>query len=92
MHRFLIELTHADEHIACVRALQAIEQYGSHFITHAEWGCEEGVHAGYLVVEAESRDDALQIVPPQFRRDARVVKVKTFTRESIRDLVAALER
>ena len=92
MPRFLIELAHDDEHSACVRALQAIEQYGSHLMTHANWGCAQGVHAGYVIAETESRAEALLLVPPQFRREARIVEVKTFTREDIREMVAELER
>ena len=36
MPKFMIELTHSNEHDACVRALQAIEQYGSHYMTHGQ--------------------------------------------------------
>ena len=68
MPRYLIELTHSDEYTACVKALQAIEQMGSHFVTHAEWGCRDGVHTGWLMIELASREEAMQIVPVQFRK------------------------
>jgi hypothetical protein len=58
MPRFLIQLSHRDEHEACVRALGALERYGSHFLTHADWGCKDGVHCGEdiraLIAELES--------------------------------------
>jgi len=73
MPKYLIELPHEDERIACIKALRAIEEHGSHFVTHADWGCNDGVHCGWLIVELDSREDALTIVPPEMRRDARVV-------------------
>ena len=85
MPRYLIEIPHADEHEACVRALHALDTHGSHFVTHAEFGCRDGAHSGWLTVEADSRADAACMVPPEFRRDARIVKVETFTREDIRN-------
>ena len=91
MPRFLIELAHEDEHTACVRALRAIEQYGSHFMTHADWGCKAGFHSGWLIVELDSRDDALLMVPPEFRREARIVELNQYTPEEIASLASQLE-
>ncbi len=91
MPRYLIELTHEDEHDACVRALRAIEQYGAHFVTHADWGCHDGIHCGWLVVELDSREEAMMVVPPEFRPEARIVELNRFTREEIASLIAGLE-
>ena len=91
MARFLIELTHGSEGNACLKALHAIEQAGSHFVTRAEWGCVDGDHCGWLTVEVDSREEALQIVPPEFRKEARVVELNRFTRENIAAMIAKLE-
>ncbi len=91
MPRYMIELTHGSDHASCVTALASIEQYGSHFMTHADWGCRDGVHVGWLVAELESREEAIQIVPPQFRHQARIVELNKFTREEIRAYVDELE-
>jgi hypothetical protein len=91
MPRFLIQLSHRDEHEACVRALGALERYGSHFLTHADWGCKDGVHCGWLVADLEDRNAAMQLVPPEFRHEARIVQLNRFTREDIRALIAELE-
>ena len=91
MPSYLIEIPHEDEHAACVRALHAIEQYGSHFMTHAYWGCPSGVHSGQLVAELDCREDALRMVPPEFRRAARIIEVRRYTREGIRELLEGLE-
>lgn len=91
MPRYLIELRHGDEHAACVKALRAIEQYGSHFVTHADWGCKAGTHRGWLIVELGSRDEAMQLVPPEYRQEARVVELNRFSREEIVSWIAELD-
>jgi hypothetical protein len=91
MQSYLIQLTHEDEHSACVRALHAVEQYGSHLITHAHWGCKDGVHTGWMIAELLSRDDALLMVPPEFRSEATVTEVERMTGADIAALVAELE-
>lgn len=91
MPRFLIEIVHEDEHDACVRALHAIHSFGSHFVTHAEFGCADGAHAGWLIVELESRAQAERMVPPEFRQDARIVELQRFSPEHIESMLAELE-
>jgi hypothetical protein len=91
MPRFLIELSHGDEHTECVRALHVIERYGSHMLTHADWGCKDGVHSGWLIVELDSRDEAMMMVPPEYRREARIVELRKFSREEVEALAAELE-
>ena len=90
MPRYLIQLTHADEHAACVRALHAVQQYGSHLVTHLDWGCKDGVHSGWAIAECENRGVAMQMVPPEMRQEARVVKIDKFTPDEIVDWLDAL--
>ena len=84
-------MTHSDEHTACVRALRAIEQYGSHFVTQANWGCKAGIHCGWLIVEVDNDKEAMQLVPPELRGEARIVALNQFTKEDIADLISGLE-
>ena len=91
MSRYLIELAHEDEHIACLKALQAIERYGAHLLTEMDWGCKVGTHCGWLIAEVDHRDDAARLVPPEFREEARIIELNKFTREEIRSLSAELE-
>jgi hypothetical protein len=88
---YLIEVKHGDEHEACVRALQAIEQYGSHLKTHAEWGREDGHHACWLIAELEDCDDAMRMVPPEFRPETTVIALNRFTKEQIAQFISELE-
>lgn len=91
MPRYLIHLTHGSDHEVCVRALAAIERYGGHLFTNVDWGCKSGNHSGWLVVELNSRDEAMQMVPPEFRKETQIVELNRFTREEIAAWVAKLD-
>jgi hypothetical protein len=91
MSKYLIEIHHSTEHEGCVRALNAIMQFGSHLATHADFGCEDGVHIGWLIVDVESREDAHQMVPPQYRADARIIQLRRWNRQEIESMLAELE-
>ena len=91
MPRYLIEIPHGDELLACQKALRAIEEFGSHFVTRADWGCENGTHAGWLIAELEDRKQALQVVPPEFRSDARIVELNSFSRDQIKTMISEME-
>jgi len=90
MARFLIELKHSDEHDGCVRALEAIERYGSHYMTHADWGCKDGTHCSWLIVDLDTREEAVRMVPVGFREEARIVMLNRFTKDEIASLVESL--
>ena len=86
MARFLIEVSHEPEVIACIRAVEVFLRTGSHFLTRADWGCKDGVHKAWIIVELDSKSDALNIVPPDFRSQATVVQLNTFSLEQIEEL------
>jgi hypothetical protein len=69
----------------------AIEQFGSHFITEADWGCEDGVHCCWMIVQADSRDEAMRMVPAELRQQVRIIKLNRFTRETLAARIAELE-
>jgi len=89
MKRYLIEVPHEAERIACYRAIHVFLASGSHFLTHCDWGCKDGIHKAWLTVEAESRDAARQILPPAFRNQARIVELERF---SMSDVETALSQ
>ena len=91
MPRYMIELKHGDEHMACVRALEAVRLHGSHLVTHADWGCQDGVHIGWLIAECPDSQEAARMVPPELRQDARVICLSRFTLEEVAGLVAEIE-
>ena len=83
MQRYLIELAHDDSKKSCELAVQVLKSSGSHFLTHADIGCHDGVHMAWLNVEVNNRKEALMIVPPVFRDKAKVVKLQRFSLERI---------
>ena len=85
MPRFLIEVAHdnAPDAVACSKVIQIFQQTGSHWVTHADWGCRDGNHKAWLILEAESKDEARLVVPAQFRGDARITRLTKFTIDQI---------
>ena len=90
MPRFLIEVPHAPGHDACVRAAHTLLSSGSHFISRADWGCRDGVHKTWMIVEVDSKGDARQIVPPAFRSDTNVIELNLFTLQEAKDMLEEL--
>ena len=83
MTRFLIEVPHEGTKEACERAVQYFLMTGSHFMTNADWGCDDGEHKAWFILEIESKDAARSILPPEFRKDAKIVSLKKFTLSDI---------
>ena len=83
MSRFLIELRHEPDGLACARFVKLMLTSGSHFLTHADWGCKDGEHSGWIIVEVDSKEEARSILPPFFRPQARIVALNYFTMEQI---------
>lgn len=83
MARVLIEVPHDPELVACARVVDIFQKSGSHWATHADWGCRDGNHQAWLIADVDSKDEALQIVPPAFRDEAKVTGLNMFTVEEI---------
>jgi hypothetical protein len=86
MARFLIEVTHEEDVIACTRAVEIFLKTGSHFLTNADWGCEDGDHRGWIIVEVDSKDKARAILPPAYRSQAKIVQLNKFSMEEIEEI------
>jgi hypothetical protein len=90
MPKFLIEFRHADDYEGCVKALDVLSTLGSHLVSHADFGCEDGVHCGWMVVEVGDRNEAELIVPPPLRAEARVIQLRRWSPEEISAMVSEL--
>ena len=44
-----------------------------------------------MIVEVDSRDEAMRIVPSEFRQQARIIKLNRFTKEQIVARMAMLD-
>lgn len=87
MDRFLIEVPHPEETLACARAVEILLKTGSHYLTRADFGCRDGVHKAWIIVEVDGKDEARRILPPAYRSQARVVKLCKFSIEEIEEIM-----
>jgi hypothetical protein len=87
MARFLIEIPHEEETVACARVVQVFLKTGSHLLSNADWGCMDGVHVAWMIVDVDSKAEARSIIPPAFRADARIVALNKFTMEEIDEIL-----
>ncbi len=87
MPKFLIEVPHDADELACARVVQVFLSTGSHYLTHAEWGCMDGVHSAWMIVEVEDKAAALGVLPPAFRAAATVVRLNRFKLEKIEETI-----
>ena len=85
--RFLIEVPHEETTVACARVVDVFLRTGSHFLSNADWGCRDGVHTAWIVVEVDSKEEARGIVPPALRGQAKVVRLNKFTAAEIEGIL-----
>ena len=83
MPKFLIEVPHDGTTRECARAIDVFLRTGSHFLTHADWGCKDGEHKAWLIIDVGSKDEARNIVPAEYRAQAHIVGLNTFTQQDL---------
>lgn len=87
MPRFLIEVSHPEETMACAKFVQVFLSTGSHYLSQADWGCMDGDHRSWIIVDAADKEEARRVVPPAFRPQAKVVGLNKFTLEQIESMM-----
>jgi hypothetical protein len=87
MPQFLIEVPHDSERLACIRAVQAFLSLGSNFATNADWGCRDGDHRAWIIVDVPTRDEARAVVPPIYRAQAKVIALNKFSMHELQELL-----
>ena len=86
MPRFLIEVPHDGTAAACARAAELLLRTGSHFLTRADYGCADGVHKAWAIVDVDSKDDARNVLPPELKPIASIVRLNYFTMAMVDEL------
>jgi hypothetical protein len=92
MPRFLIEVPHEPAVVSCARANKVLLESGSHFLTHADFGCNDGVHKAWIIVDVDSKDEARNLLPPIYRPEATIVQLTKFGLNELDDLIKRHER
>lgn len=88
MAKFLVETVHSAERIACLHAIQVFLSTGNHFLVNADWGCHDGVHKAWFMLEVDSKEDAMRIIPPLFRKDAVITRLDKFDLKQVEEMLA----
>jgi hypothetical protein len=78
---------HEAETVACINAIQILFATGSHYLTQADFGCYDGKHTAWIIVEGDSKEEVRSILPPLYRAGARIVKLNKFTAEELEELL-----
>jgi hypothetical protein len=84
MTKFIIEVPHNEDQAACLRAIEMFVKSGNHFLAHAEWGCKDNEHKAWMIVELESREEALKVIPSMYRDRAKVTELFHMTYEDVK--------
>lgn len=88
MARFLIEVPHKDDKVECARAIQVFLQTGSHFLVNADWGCLDGEHKAWIILEGDSKKDALSVLPLAVRPQAKIVELAKFSMADVDEVLS----
>jgi len=76
MDRYIVISPHTAED--CRMAVKHFKEHHAGFLTHYEWGCYDNDHTAYIIMEAESHEQALNTVPPLFRNKAKAIRLVYF--------------
>jgi hypothetical protein len=83
MAKYMIEVTHENTKVECMRSISIFLNSGNHFLSHADWGCSDGEHKAWFTMEASNKDEVIQIVPPAYRSKTRIIELVQFKLEEV---------
>jgi hypothetical protein len=82
MALYMITSAHVPEQ--CLDALDEMLAKGTDTLDKFVFGCKEGDHTGYAIVDEESRDAALNLLPDTLQETACITSVGKFTPADIK--------
>lgn len=87
MSKYLIEVGHSSDRVECLRAIQILLSTGNHYLTNSEWGCHDGVHKSWFIIEVENKNEAMMIIPPFYRKDTTITRLNRFKLEDVEGML-----
>jgi hypothetical protein len=69
-------------------AVKILLSTGSQYLAHADFGCLDGEHKAWIVVEVDTKDEAKYILPAVYHAQAKIVKLNKFSLAEIDELLA----
>ncbi len=88
MARFLIEVPHEAGTRECALAAKILISSGSHYLAQADFGCLDGVHKAWIIVEADSKEEVRFIDPSICRPRAKIVQLNKFSLDELEEILA----
>ncbi len=86
MPTYLIEIPHSADPMECTKIIKIFLESGSHLLSNADWGCNDGVHKSWFISDFNNKEEALRVVPPMLRHDAAIIEITKFNKENMADL------
>lgn len=83
MTKYMVEVPHEAKKEACREAVRIFKETGNHFMTNADWGCMDGEHKAWLLLNMDSKEHVRNILPPAFRNSAKIVELVKFETEDL---------
>jgi hypothetical protein len=83
MPNYLIEIPHSENPFECRQIIRLFVESGSHLLANAHWGCKSGVHKSWFISDFNSKEEALQIVPPFLRHVANIIELTKFNKNDM---------
>ena len=88
MARFFVELAHTPED--CVADLDSVMAHSHELFARFDWGCKDGEHAGWAILEAQDANTARRLLPTFIRDRAKVRGVVKFTPDDVKGFHEAM--
>lgn len=87
MARFLIEVPHEAKTNECAQAAKILISTGSQYLAHADFGCLDGEHKAWIIVEVDDKKEARFILPPLFRPQAKIIQLNKFSLAELEEMI-----
>jgi hypothetical protein len=87
MSKYLIEVFHKSDKRECLNTVSIFLRSGSHFLTNADWGCLDGEHKAWFFMDAGSKEEALLVVPPAYRKNTKITQLNKFNLKDVDELL-----
>jgi hypothetical protein len=82
--KYFVQVPHTQEQ--CMNMLGEMKKKGDPFLSKFYFGCMNGDHTGYGVLEGSSEDDVRKMLPREEQANAKIEKVDQFTAAKIEQI------
>jgi hypothetical protein len=86
MARYLLTCPHTTED--CVSDIDSVLGHSKELLARFDWGCKDGEHVGWVIVEAGNEATARMMLPVAFRIKAKACLINKFTPEDLEQMTA----